>query len=179
MTDLTISESTNVLRNNYKGHLAYLSQGRPYVVPVTFYFDHEDNSIISYTSEGHKIDAVRKNPSVSMVAEEIQSLVNWESALIHGTFEELEGSLAKQKLHQFTEGVKSIIHQKEYKEVEFISEFSSKLYARGIPIVYRIKYLRLRGNDGRLKVTPPEHNFVKKKMRTDCMNGYMPKMLKN
>ncbi len=145
MTDLTVSESTSVLRNNYNGHLAYLSQGRPYVLPVTFYFDHEDNSIISYTSEGHKIDAMRKNPSVSMVAEEVQSLVNWESALIHGTFEELEGSLAKQKLHQFAEGVKSIIHRKDHKAVEFISEFSSKIYARGLPIVYRIKILEITG----------------------------------
>lgn len=145
MKDLSVSESTNILRNNYNGHLAYVSQGRPYVVPVTFYFDHEDNSIISYTAEGHKIDAMRKNPSVSMVAEEVQSLVNWESAVIHGTFEELEGSLAKQKLHQFAEGVKNIIHQKDNKAVEFISEFSSKSYARGLPIVYRIKILEITG----------------------------------
>ncbi|SDE44958.1 hypothetical protein SAMN05421636_105110 [Pricia antarctica] len=145
MTDLTISESNNVLRNNYKGHLAYISQGRPFVIPTTYYFDHEDNSIISYTKEGHKIDAMRKNPSVSMVAEQVQSMINWESALIHGTFEELEGSLAKQKLHQFTEGIKGMIHRKEHKEVQFISEFSSKLYTKGIPIVYRIKILEITG----------------------------------
>ncbi len=145
MTDISNSESEEVLRNNYNGHLAYISEGKPYVIPITFYFDHFDNSIISYTEEGHKIDAMRKNPSVSMVAEQIQSMVNWESAQIQGTFEELEGSLAKQKLHTFTEGIKDIIERKERKEVEFINEFSSKLYSRGKPIVYQIKILEITG----------------------------------
>ncbi|NDV45007.1 MULTISPECIES: pyridoxamine 5'-phosphate oxidase family protein [Flagellimonas] len=139
MTDLTTSAIGRVLRNNYLGHLAYLWQGKPYVIPITYYFDPTDNTIISYTSEGHKIDAMRKNNSVTVQVEEIQSMFNWESAMVHGTFEELEGSVAKQKLHLFTEGVKSIIRRKERREVEFINEFSSKIYSRGIPIVYRIK----------------------------------------
>ncbi|WP_421803187.1 pyridoxamine 5'-phosphate oxidase family protein [Flagellimonas sp.] len=145
MTDLTTSASTRVFRNNYLGHLAYLWQGKPYVIPITYYFDPTDNTIISYTSEGHKIDAMRKNNSISVQVEEIQSMFNWESAMAHGTFEELEGSVAKQKLHVFTEGIKNIIKRKEHKEVEFINEFSSKLYSRGIPIVYRIKILEIMG----------------------------------
>ncbi len=143
--DITISESTGVLRKNYNGHLAYIADEKPYVIPITYFFDPEDNSIISYTAEGHKIDAMRKNPSVSMVVEQIQSMVNWESALVHGTFEELEGELAKEKLHRFTEGVKDIIRQKEHKDVEFINEFSSKSYARGTPIVYKINILEITG----------------------------------
>ncbi len=145
MTHLTTSESTDVLRNNYNGHLAYISRGKPYVIPITYFFDHDDNSIISYSAEGHKIDAMRKNPSVSMVAEQIQSIVNWKSTLVHGTFEELEGEFAKQKLHEFHDGVKGIIHRKNHKEVEFINEFSSKLYSRGTPVVYRIKILEMTG----------------------------------
>ncbi|MDX1364118.1 MAG: pyridoxamine 5'-phosphate oxidase family protein [Arenibacter latericius] len=145
MADLNINESTSILRNNYNGHLAYISNGKPYVVPITFYFDPTDNSIISYTGEGHKIDAMRENPSVSMVTEQIQSLVNWKSALIQGEFEELEGSFARQKLHDFFEGVKSVIQQKDNKEVNFINEFSSKSYGRGAPIVYRIKIKEITG----------------------------------
>tara|TARA_R110002051_G_scaffold206109_1_gene271850 strand:+ start:468 stop:920 length:453 start_codon:yes stop_codon:yes gene_type:complete len=145
MTDLTTSAIERVLRNNYLGHLAYLWQEKPYLIPITYYFDHIDGTIISYTSEGHKIDAMRKNNTVTVQVEEMQSMFNWESAMVHGTFEELKGSVAKQKLHQFTEGVKSIIKRKEDKEVEFINEFSSKLYSRGIPIVYRIKIQEVMG----------------------------------
>lgn len=145
MTDLTNNAIERVLRNNYLGHLAYISQGKPYVIPVTYYFDFSDNSIISYTSEGHKIDAMRENKSVSLQVEEIQSMFNWESAMVHGTYEELKGSVAEQKLKQFTKGVKSLIRRKEHREVELINEFSSKLYDRGNPIVYRIKILEVMG----------------------------------
>ncbi len=145
MTDLTTSECTRVLRDNFIGHLAFISNGRPFVVPITYYFDPTDNTIISYSAEGHKIHAMRKNNSVSMVVENIQSMTNWESVMVHGKFQELEGSTAKQKLHQFTEGTKSLVQQKENKVVEFISEFSSKLYSRGIPIVYRINIHEITG----------------------------------
>ncbi|MCM4166148.1 hypothetical protein KCTC52924_03069 [Arenibacter antarcticus] len=145
MTDLTINESTGILRNNYNGHLAYVFQGKPYVIPITYYFDPTENCIIGYTSEGHKIEAMRQNPSVSMVTEQVQSLANWKSVQIQGDFEELEGSFAKQKLHDFFEGVKNIIHRKENKEVKFINEFSSKSYTKGTPIVYQIRIQEITG----------------------------------
>ncbi len=65
--------------------------------------------------------------------------------MIHGTFEELKDSEAKQKLHEFTEGIKSIIHRKEHQEIEFINEFSGKSYARGTPIVFEIKITGITG----------------------------------
>lgn len=83
MTDLTTSASIRVFRINYIDHLADLSQWKPYLIPFTYYFDHTDNTIISYTSEGHKIDAMRKNNTVTVQVEEIQSMFNWESARAH------------------------------------------------------------------------------------------------
>ncbi len=145
MIDLTTNESIRILMDNYTGHLGYISQHQPYVLPITYYYDKEDHSIISYSSEGHKIEAMRNNHSVSLLVEEIISSKNWQSVMAHGTFEELQGADAKFKLHQFTEGVKSLILRKEHRETEFISEFSSKLYSRGNPTVYRIKILEVTG----------------------------------
>ncbi|SIS53557.1 hypothetical protein SAMN05421766_102610 [Zobellia uliginosa] len=145
MKEISVSESTGILRKNYTGHLAYISDGKPYVVPITYYFDPEDNTLISYTTEGHKVNALRKNSSVSLVVEEIHSMVNWESALVLGEFEELDGEKAKEKLHTFIEGIKGIIHRQEHKNVEFINEFSSKSYSRGNPIIYIIKILEITG----------------------------------
>jgi len=138
MTDLTKNESTGVLKNNYFGNLGYISQDKPYVIPITYYYDSENHSLISYAAEGHKIDAMRKNPSVSLAVQEINSIHNWKSVLAHGTYEELNAIDAKQNLHLFREGVRKLILKKENKETEFISEFSSKLYSRGIPVVFRI-----------------------------------------
>ncbi len=145
MIDITPNESTGFLLNNYTGHLGYISQQNPYVIPTTYFYDKEDHSIISYSATGHKIDAMRKNPAVSLLVAEIKSTKNWQSVLVHGTFKELQGSEAKLKLHKFTEGVKSVIDKNEHRKTEFISEFSGKLYSRGIPIVYLIKKSELTG----------------------------------
>ncbi|MGB5371263.1 MAG: pyridoxamine 5'-phosphate oxidase family protein [Flavobacteriaceae bacterium] len=145
MTDLTSSECIRLLKNNYIGHLGFISQGDPHVIPITFYYNQADNTIISYSEEGHKINAMRHNGSVSLQVEEIISNSNWQSVLVHGNFEEIKGSNAKYLLHQFAEGVKNVLKVKEQKHPEFISEFSSKTYSGGIPIVYRINISVMNG----------------------------------
>ncbi|NNL02147.1 MAG: flavin mononucleotide-binding protein, partial [Eudoraea sp.] len=101
--------------------------------------------IIGYSAEGHKIDAMRKNDLVSLEVEEIKSVNNWRSVNVHGTFEELQGIDAKYLLHEFAQKVKKLVEQKEGSHPEFISEFSSKLYGQGIPIVYRINIQEITG----------------------------------
>lgn len=127
-----------ILENNYVGHLAYIHQNRPYVVPITYYFDKENNTIICYSGEGHKMSSMRKNPIVSLQVEEIHSVTDWKSVLVHGNFEQHFGSDAKAYLHKFSLGVKEIVMEKEHKKVDFISEFSSKIYNDNIPSVFVI-----------------------------------------
>ena len=145
MKILSKSESITLLKDNYIGHLSYIAQGHPFTLPITYFYDLGSNAIISYSAEGHKIDAMRKNGAVSLEVEEIVSNNNWHSILAHGTFEELKGTDAKYYLHQFTEGVKSIIKEKEHTLPEFISEFSSKSSSKKIPVVYRFKILEITG----------------------------------
>ncbi len=136
---LKTEEGIRILSDNYVGHLAFIFQECPYIIPTTYYYDESSNAIISYSTEGHKINALRKNPVVSFAVDEIESVSKWRSVMVHGTFEELHGRDAKNYLHQFAEGVKSNISRKEDKHLQFISEFSSKINAIGIPIIYRIK----------------------------------------
>ena len=145
MENLSKSEIITLLKDNYIGHLSYIAQGRPFTIPITYFYDLGSNAIISYSAEGHKMEAMRKNGAVSLEVEEIVSNSNWQSVLAHGTFDELHGSDAKYYLHQFTEGVKNIIKQKEQTLPEFISEFSSKSSSKKIPVVYRIKILEITG----------------------------------
>ncbi|MGK0495024.1 MAG: nitroimidazol reductase NimA-like FMN-containing flavoprotein [Maribacter sp.] len=108
---LNQKEAVELLTTNYIGHLGYISGTSPYIVPITFYYDKDTHTITSYSSEGHKINAMRKNPSVSLCVDEISSVVDWQSVLVHGTFEELSSIDAKHMLHQFSNGVKSIINR--------------------------------------------------------------------
>lgn len=144
MKDLTTKEIFAVLNSNYVGHLAFIANGRPYTIPITYYFDQKD-SILAYAGEGHKVAAMRLNPNVSLQVETIHGVENWESALVHGVFEELHNAEAKFLLRTFAEGVKSVINLTEHKSPQFISEFTCDVYASGITVVYRIKISEMTG----------------------------------
>lgn len=136
---LNKKESLTLLQNNYIGYLAYIFKNQPFIVPMTYYFDVENNVMICYSAEGHKIKAMRKNNNVSFEVLELDSVYKWQSILVHGTYEELIGSNIKLQLHKFSLGVKNIIKDKENREVDFISEFSSKIYRNDLPIAFLIK----------------------------------------
>lgn len=143
--NLKINECKKLLSENYIGRIAYISQGSPDIIPITYYYSPEGNSIISYSGEGGKINAMRDNNSVAFQVDEVKSMNNWRSVLVIGEFEELSGIDAKHLLHEFSEGVKKNILRKEAASPQFISEFSNKLSSDGIPIVYRIKILETVG----------------------------------
>jgi len=134
-----------ILGNNYIGHIAYIYRKRPFVVPITYYYDEKANTIICYSGIGHKIAAMRKNNAVSIEVSEIESVNNWQSVLVEGDFEELHGGDAKAQLHGFSLGVKDLIIKKERRDLHFISEFSSKIYKEEIPIVFKIKIEEITG----------------------------------
>lgn len=144
-TDLENKEIQYILEHNYLGHLGYIYLNRPYVVPITYYFDKVQKAIIGYSGQGHKIIAMLINNAVSLQIEEVDSVTNWKSVLIHGTFEPLMGSSAKANLNKFTAGLRKIILKKEHKKANFISEFSSKIYNNDNPVVFIIKIKELTG----------------------------------
>ncbi len=145
MRDLNKKDCIALLAENYVGRIAYILAGSPEIVPITYFYDSEHNSIISYSGKGGKIEAMRKHASVSFQVDEISNVDHWKSVLIHGEYEELQGITAKHLLHNFSEGVKKLILKKENISARFISEFSSKINENGIPIVYRINIKEIVG----------------------------------
>ena len=142
---LNTKESLRLLSENYIGRLGYLSKGRPEIIPITYYFDSEHKSIVSYSGPGNKIEAMRKNSMVSFQVDEITDLEHWKSVLLFGIYEELEGIDAKYMLRQFSDGVKNLLKSKVKPTPDFIQEFSSKIESQGTPIVYRIKIKEIVG----------------------------------
>lgn len=143
--NLETAKGIQLLKENYIGHLGFISNGGPYTVPITYFYDEESNSILSYSDEGHKISAMRKNGNVSLAVDEIISVDHWSSILAHGVFQELKGSDAKFLLHKFAEGIKGIISKKENKYPKFISDFSSATHLKNIPVVYKIQIQEITG----------------------------------
>lgn len=146
---LNKKEIFKLLENNYIGYLSYIFKSCPYVIPITYYFDQKNNAIICYSDKGQKIIAMRKNDSVSLVVCEIGSVNNWQSVLVHGNYQEFKGSDAKNQLHQFSLGIKDLILKTEHKDSKYISDFSSKIYTEGIPVVFRININEITGRERR------------------------------
>lgn len=142
---LNQKETAKILESNYIGNLSYIYRGRPYIAPITYFFDKANNVIIGYSAEGHKINAMRKNSNVSLGVSEVNSVDNWKSILTHGRFMEFSGSEAKAKLHIFSLGIKDLIIKKEHRKLDFISEFSSKIYKGDLPIVFQINVEEVTG----------------------------------
>jgi len=140
---LNKSQCELLLRHNYIGHLSYIYQNRPFIVPITYFY--KNHQIICYSAEGHKISAMRLHNPVAMGVSEISSVKQWKSVVAHGSFQELEGPDAKALLHDFSLGVKESILQSEHKDLSFISEFSAKIKDKDIPIVFVISIDELTG----------------------------------
>jgi len=81
---------------------------------------------------------MRQYEHVSLQVENIKTIQEWSSVQVLGTFEELEGSAAKKYLRQFSQGVQTTIERTKNEKPRFISDFSSRLQERKMPIVYRI-----------------------------------------
>ena len=141
------SKCRTLLSNNYIGHLAYIYKNRPFVIPVTYYYDDSTNALFGYSGDGHKINALRINNAVSLEVADIESVNTWKSVSVQGAFYELEGSTAKINLHKFSEGVKRVVRIKEGRDLKYLSEFSSKIYKEGPPIVFKIDIEELTGRE--------------------------------
>ena len=136
---LETKEIEYVLENNYIGQIGYIYNNRPFVVPITYFFDKENSAIICYSGDGHKMSAMRKNPTVSLLVSDVDTVTDWKSVLVHGVFEQHFGSDAKAYLHKFSLGIKAVILEKEHSKANFISDFSSKIYKDNVPAVFIIK----------------------------------------
>ncbi|MDO6596143.1 pyridoxamine 5'-phosphate oxidase family protein [Oceanihabitans sp. 2_MG-2023] len=143
--NLEEKETEYILENNYIGQLGYIFKKAPYVIPITYFFDKVSNAIICYSGDGHKMNAMRQNPTISLLVSDVDDVTNWKSVLVHGKFEQHFGSDAKAYLHKFSLGIKDIIIEKEHTKANFISDFSSKIYKDEIPAVFLIKIEKITG----------------------------------
>jgi hypothetical protein len=137
ITSLNEKECAHLLADNYIGQLAYIYKGRPFIVPITYYFD-EKSIIVGYSDEGHKTTAMRENNNVSLQVSEIKNINHWRSVLAHGVYEEVSGSEAKKYLHEFTSAIRDLISRKEHRNLRSISEFSSKISTNNLPVIFKI-----------------------------------------
>jgi hypothetical protein len=126
-----------ILSTQYIGHLACSEDNRPYVVPITYHYDAEDNSLIGYTAEGQKVNILRKNPRVSVAVSHINDLSHWQSVVVEGQFEEVEGSDAMRAIQLLITKLETLINAEGKQQVNHIRDMA-RASEIGNKVVYRI-----------------------------------------
>ena len=92
---LSNKQIVDVISNNFVGRLGCHADGKTYVVPVSYAYDGDYIYIRSF--EGMKLAMMRKNPKVCFQVDKMESMADWESVIIWGTFEELTNSKEREK----------------------------------------------------------------------------------
>jgi len=96
--ELNAEQIEHVLSANLTGRIECHSDGKVYVVPVTYVYD--NGFIIGHTGEGMKINMLRKNPDCCFEVDAMQNMANWQSVIAWGTFEELHGEEATKAMQK-------------------------------------------------------------------------------
>jgi nitroimidazol reductase NimA-like FMN-containing flavoprotein (pyridoxamine 5'-phosphate oxidase superfamily) len=84
--ELSTGRIEDLLRNEVIARLGCLSDGRVYVVPVTYVYD--GTYVWGHAMDGTKLAAMRAHPQVCVEVEHVDDLSNWRSVIAWGTFEE-------------------------------------------------------------------------------------------
>lgn len=69
------------------GHLGCIHEGKPYVMPMHYYFD--DPAIYLFTTQGMKTHDIDANPEVCLQIEEIHDPLHWRSVIVNGRADRL------------------------------------------------------------------------------------------
>ena len=97
---LTASQIEALLHAEVTAHLGCMDGTRPYVVPISYYYD--GRYLYGYTQDGMKLGMMRTHPLVCVQVEQIEKITNWRSVVAWGTFEELTGAEADEARQAFT-----------------------------------------------------------------------------
>jgi nitroimidazol reductase NimA-like FMN-containing flavoprotein (pyridoxamine 5'-phosphate oxidase superfamily) len=94
--NLSPSEATQLLAQSHLGRLGCIANGRPYVVPVHYYYD--GSSIHIHSLPGWKVEALRSNPQACLQVDEIRDAYHWRSVLAFGTYQEVEDPAEREQI---------------------------------------------------------------------------------
>lgn len=95
--DLSRAETEAFLKRQIVGRVGCHTEGRTYVVPVIYVW--EDDCAYVQSIEGRKIEMMRANPEVCFEVDEYEpESGSWCSAVVEGTYEELDPTGADRAL---------------------------------------------------------------------------------
>lgn len=89
-------ESRALLFQGRTGRLGCICDGKPYVVPVSYWFDGQ--SIYIHSLPGRKVTALRAHPRACLQVDEMTDEVHWKSVLAFGHYEEVRAAQERERI---------------------------------------------------------------------------------
>jgi nitroimidazol reductase NimA-like FMN-containing flavoprotein (pyridoxamine 5'-phosphate oxidase superfamily) len=80
------------------GRIGCHADGVTYIVPINYVY--EDDTVYAHSKDGMKMQIMRKNPDVCFQVDAIDDLLNWESVIAWGKFEEIYDIYKKTEVMQ-------------------------------------------------------------------------------
>ncbi|SDJ99258.1 hypothetical protein SAMN04487898_105233 [Pedobacter sp. ok626] len=87
--DLGKKQIIDLLHRQVIGRVGCHVNGETYIVPINYIYNND--SIYAHSGNGKKIEMMRQNPKVCFQVDEITDTFSWQSVILWGTFEELNG----------------------------------------------------------------------------------------
>ncbi|MDE3185588.1 MAG: pyridoxamine 5'-phosphate oxidase family protein [Bacteroidota bacterium] len=140
---LSNEQIIDVVSNSLVGRLGCHADGKTYVVPISYAYD--GDYIYARSFEGMKLTMMRKNPNVCFQVDKMESMSDWESVIIWGTFEELTDKKEREKGLKIL--LSRILPNVSSRTVKFTPEwpFPTNDFERIDGIVFRIRINEMTG----------------------------------
>ena len=126
-------ESRALLREGKVGRLGCCDQGKPYVVPVNYFYDGE--FVYVHSLLGHKVDVLHTNPQACLQTDAVEDDYHWRSVTAFGRFEEVTEGKERERILNIL-----------FKRLPHLSPVETRMI-RGLPevIVFRLRIERITG----------------------------------
>jgi len=141
--DLNQEQIKNLLSSQMIGRLGCHADDKTYVVPVTYAYDKE--YLYMHTQEGMKIDMMRKNPKVCFEVDHVDNMANWQSAVVWGTYEELNGKEAEHALQTLVNRVMPLVTSQTSRPRYSLDRPHAPVNPNVKTVVFRIKLTEATG----------------------------------
>ena len=96
LVDLNKRALIDLLERQVIGRLGCHANEETYIVPINYVY--KDNAIYAHSGNGKKIEMMRINPKVCFQVDEIVDTFRWKSAILWGSYNELEDEERQQAM---------------------------------------------------------------------------------
>jgi len=141
-----------LLHSQGMGRLGCHANGQTYVVPLTYVYD--GKYLYGHTGAGLKVQMMRANPEVCFEVDHLEDMANWQSVIVWGTYEELQGDEAARAMQRLMERLGPLVTSETSQPSHSRSAETAhtggahKFHAgmtNGHPVMYRIRITRKTG----------------------------------